>query len=132
MRGKMETSLINVVILASDYEMLISWYLKVFNLEIYLQVKEGYDYTELGQSNRLIVGIAKTEEMGLVPTKPRNNSVIIQIAVSSLDKIFDTVSKSGGKVLFGPSIDEKEGFVYGGIADPEGNQIWIVEKDASY
>ena len=124
----MKISLLNPAVLAEDYERLIDWYVKTFNLTIKYQSKEGESYTELEHSGKLVVGIAKAEEMGLKPTTPRNNAVMIQLAVSDINSLFDTVKKTGGRILFGPSLDEKGGYVYGGCADIEGNQIWVVEK----
>lgn len=124
----MNINLLNPVVLAEDYEKLIDWYVKTLNLNIKYQSKEGESYAELEHSGRLVVGIAKAEEMGVKPTTPRNNAVIIQLAVSDIRTLFDNVRKAGGRILFGPSLDEKGGYVYGGCADIEGNQIWVVEK----
>ncbi len=124
----MNISLLNPVVLAENYEKLIDWYVKTFDLKIQSQTQEGESYTELEHSGKLVVGIAKADEMGIKPTVPRNNTVIIQLAVSDINSLFDTVRKSGGRILFGPSLDEKGGYVYGGCVDIEGNQIWIVEK----
>lgn len=124
----MNISLLNPVVLAENYEELIDWYVKTFDLNVICQTKEGENYAELEHSGRLVVGIAKADEMGVEPTTPRNNSVIIQLAVSDIKTLFDNVRKTGGRILFGPSLDEKGGYVYGGCADIEGNQIWVVEK----
>ena len=123
----MKISLINGVILAEDYDRLIDWYVTIFSLDIEHRVTKGYHYTELAQQGHVIFGIAKTEEMGIIPTNPRNNSVIIQVTVSDIQEIFDRI-KGAGKILFGPTRDRDSGFIYGGITDPEGNQIWIVER----
>lgn len=124
----MDIHLLNPVVLAEDYEKLIDWYVKTFNLNIQSQTKDGESYTELEYSGKLVVGIAKAEEMGVQPITPRSNTVIIQLAVSDIQTLFDNVRKTGGRILFGPSVDEKGGYVYGGCADIEGNHIWIVEK----
>jgi len=123
----MKTSLINAVVLAEDYDKLVAWYIKTFSLDIAQKVEKGYYYTELAQDGYMILGIAKTKEMGVTPTRPKNNSVIIQLKVSNIRELFARV-KNSGKVLFGPSKDKDGGFRYGGIADPEGNQIWVVER----
>lgn len=124
----MDIHLLNPVVLAEDYEKLIDWYVKTFNLNIQSQTKDGESYTELEHSGKLVVGIAKANEMGVQPIAPRSNTVIIQLAVSDIQTLFDNVRKTGGRILFGPSVDEKGGYVYGGCADIEGNHIWIVEK----
>ena len=51
----------------------------------------------------------------------------IQIMVSDIQELFERV-KNSGKVLFGPTKEKDGDYVYGGIADPEGNQIWVVER----
>ena len=124
----MNINLLNPMILAENYEELIEWYIKTFDLTIRDKVEEGDEYTELGQSDKLILGIAKANEMGVKPSIPRNNTVIIQFSVSDINKLFDKVGKTGGRILFGPSIDEKGEYLYGGFADIEGNQTWVVEK----
>ncbi len=121
----MKTRLINAVVLAEDYKALVEWYVSVFELEIMEETREGYRYTELGAAGKLVIGIADTVEMGVKPTVPRNNSVIVQVAVSDISACFEKVKKYGDTVLFGPSVEGK--LVYGGVADPEGNQIWVVK-----
>ncbi len=124
----MNINLLNPMILAEDYEKLIEWYIKTFDLTIKAKVEEGDEYTELEQAGKLVVGIAKADEMGVKPSTPRNNTVIIQFSMSDINKLFDKVRKTGGKILFGPSLDEKGRYLYGGFTDIEGNQIWVVEK----
>ncbi len=124
----MNVNLLNPVVLAENYEELIQWYVKTFDLNIKYQTKEGENYTTLEQSGKTIIGIAKANEMGVKPTKPRNNAVLIQLSVTDVNQLFTKVKETGGKILFGPSIDSKEGYLYGGLADIEGNQIWIVEE----
>jgi len=124
----MNISLLNPVVLAEDYGKLIDWYVTTFDLNLQSQTEEGESYTELEHSGKLVVGIAKANEMGVQPTTPRSNTVIIQLAVSDIRTLFDNIRKTGGRILFGPSVDEKGGYVYGGCADIEGNHIWVVEK----
>ena len=124
----MNISLLNPVVLAEDYGKLIDWYVTTFDLNLQSQTEEGESYTELEHSGKLVVGIAKANEMGVQPATPRSNTVIIQLAVSDIRTLFDNIRKTGGRILFGPSVDEKGGYVYGGCADIEGNHIWVVEK----
>lgn len=123
----MKINSLHPMILAENYEELVEWYIKTFDLSTKYKAEEGENYTGLEQSGKLVVGIAIAHEMGVKPTSPRNNTVIIQLSVSDINKLFARVKKMGGKILFGPSLDEKEGYLYGGLADIEGNQIWIVE-----
>ena len=122
-----EVNLLNPIILAENHKRLVEWYIQTFDLSIKYRVEEPEHYTALEQSGKLVVGIAIASEMGVKPTIPRNNAVIVQISVLDIHKLFVKVEKMGGKILFGPSTDEKEGYLYGGLADIEGNQIWVVE-----
>lgn len=124
----MKINLLNPMVLAENYEELVKWYVKTLDLTIKDKVEEGDEYTELDQSGKLILGIAKAYEMGVKPTTPRNNTVIIQLSVSDINELFGRVRKTGGRILFGPSVEEKGGYLYGGFEDIEGNQIWIIEK----
>ena len=121
----MQTKLIDAVVLAENYKAIIEWYVSVFGLEVVEETEEGYRYTELGAAGELVVGIAVADEMNLKPTIPRNNSVILQVAVSDIHTCFKRVEDTCGEILFGPSQEGE--LVYGGVADPEGNQIWVVE-----
>lgn len=116
------------MILAENYEELAEWYEKTFDLAIKTRVEEGEEYMELGTPSKILFGFARAKEMGVKPSTPRNNTVIIQLSVNDINELFDKVKKAGGKILFGPSIDEEEGYLYGGLADIEGNQIWVIEK----
>lgn len=124
----MKINLLNPMILAENYEELAEWYEKTFDLAIKTRVEEGEEYMELGTPSKILFGFARAKEMGVKPSTPRNNTVIIQLSVNDINELFDKVKKAGGKILFGPSIDEEEGYLYGGLADIEGNQIWVIEK----
>jgi len=89
----MNINLLNPMILAENYEKLIEWYIKTFDLTIKAKVEEGDEYTELEQAGKLVVGIAKADEMGVKPPAPRNNTVIIQFLVSILKGIKFGLSK---------------------------------------
>lgn len=124
----MKTNLLYPIVLAENYEELVEWYIKTFDLTVKYKAEDEENYTGLEQLGKLVVGIAIAHEMGVKPTSPRNNTAIIQLSVSDINKLFAKVKKTGGKILFGPSLDEKEGYLYGGLTDIEGNQIWIVEN----
>lgn len=61
------------------------------------------------------------------PNKTKNNSSLMQIQVSDIKTLFKTIKEKEGKILFGPSGDEKHGFLYGAFDDKEGNQVWFFE-----
>lgn len=123
----MDIKFLNAVILASDYDKLIAWYKITFDLDTGTAVNEGYHYTELTRSGKLVIAIADTKEMGVTPTEPRNNSLIVQLSLSDIDEAFEKIENNGGKILFGPLYDENWNFYYGGFRDIEGNQIWVIE-----
>jgi predicted enzyme related to lactoylglutathione lyase len=121
----MKVNLSNVVVLANDYQLLIKWYRDVFELDKMYDVSDEYHYTELGQNGNIIFGIARADEMGKKPVAEHNNFSYAQVAVGDIKLLMSNTEKAGGKVLFGPS--EEENFYYGGISDPEGNEIWVIE-----
>jgi len=125
----METIFLNAVILAADYENLVEWYQNTFELDIGTNVDEDYHYTELTRAGKLVISIADAREMGVIPSEPRNNSLIIQLSLSNINEAFERIKNNGGKILFGPSFDKKWGFYYGGFNDIEGNQVWAIENN---
>ena len=124
----MNLNLLYPVILAEDYEKLVDWYISTFDLRIKHKFEGKENYTVLEHSGQAVVGIAIAREMGVKPTTPRNNTAIIQFSVSDINRFFAGVRETGGKILFGPFIDEEEEYQYGGLLDIEGNQIWVVEE----
>ena len=124
----MKINLLNPMILAENYEELAEWYEKTFDLSIKTRVEEGDEYMELGTLSEVLFGFARAKEMGVKSSTPRNNTIIIQLAVSDINRLFDKVRKAGGRVLFGPSLSKEEGYLYGGFADIEGNHIWVIER----
>ncbi|MBC8384435.1 MAG: hypothetical protein H8E57_02825 [Candidatus Cloacimonetes bacterium] len=124
----MEVKLINGIVLAEKYNELVNWYMETFKLEKKVSISEDYHYTELASEGKIILGIADAEEMKIKPVHPRSNTVVIQIAVHDISFLFQIVKATGGKVLFGPTKDEENDFTYGGIADMEGNEIWVIEE----
>ncbi len=124
----MDIQLINTVLLAEKYESLVQWYVDTLELEVKLKVDKDYHYTDLAKDGKLIVGICPAFEMKHTPTRPRNNSAILQVSVSDSHTLFSRVKENGGTVLFGPSVDKNEGFAYGSFSDPEGNPVWVMEN----
>ena len=127
----MKVRLVNAVILAKNYLKLVEWYKKVLNLQVLLTINKDYHYTELGQENEIIIGIAVAKEMGRtdeehIETHISQSHVVIQIKVSDILELFEKVTGNSGKILFGPSVEDD--YQYGAFADIEGNEIWVVEK----
>ena len=117
------------VILASDFPALMAWYQKAFGFEVLSLFEEDYHYCNLATPTGIQIGIASAKEMGVQAQDRSRNSVLLQFEVDDVKAFFAQLEAAGGTVTFGPSFDEKGRFWYGGIADPEGNPLWIVDKD---
>jgi len=124
----MEVRLLNVVVLCDDYEAQVNWYKNTFDLKELLKETGAYNYVELGHDKHIIVGLTPAKEMEHTNSKPRNNSTLLQIKVKDMETLYQKVKANGGKVIFGPSHQDKYNFKYGAIADLEGNQIWVIEE----
>jgi predicted enzyme related to lactoylglutathione lyase len=114
-------------ILAESYSDLISWYKDVFEMKPTFEHTEGYHYTILANDYGLKVGITKASEMEVVPGDRKLATQILQVAVEDIKEFFKKAEAHGGSISFGPSYSEEEKFWYGGIADKEGNPIWVVD-----
>lgn len=127
----MKLELLNAVILAENFESLRDWYIRTLELrpDRSADETEGYSYVELIHGTSHVFGIARADQMGVAPASPRRNAAIPQLYCSDVEALLRKVADSGGTVLFGPSYDEAfGGYSYGGFADPEGNQIWVVDR----
>lgn len=124
----MDVTLINSVIMAQDYETLVEWYRETLELDIKLKVDKDYKYTDLAKNGKLVIGFAQAEEKDYVPTRNKNNTMIMQISVSDIHLLFERIKNSGGTIMFGPSVDRNEGFKFGAFKDIEGNQVWVIEN----
>lgn len=122
--------LLNSVILANDFEALRTWYKEMLGLsEKPRRDGAGYHYVELTNGREHVLGIASAEQMGIDLSSPRKNSAIPQLCVPDVAELFERIAANGGKILFGPSVDEAfGGYTYGGFTDPEGNQVWVVDS----
>ena len=117
------------VILAADYEALVAWYRDVLGFKVVQQFEEGYHYAYMETSSGIKIGIGSAEEMGVVPVDRSKNTVILQVEVDDVQHFFTHLEEKGGTATFGPSLDDKGKFWYGGFADPEGNPCWVVDKN---
>jgi predicted enzyme related to lactoylglutathione lyase len=122
----MKTMLINTVVLAEDYELIRDWYCRIFDLEILLELDKDYHYSDLGQGEHIILGIARADEMDKVVGKKHSSYVLPQLMVAELDSVISKVQETGCKIIVGPLKDEL--YYYATIRDPEGNEIWLIEK----
>jgi predicted enzyme related to lactoylglutathione lyase len=117
------------VVFAEDFVKLYKWYMNAFDLNVTLLEEEKYHYCHLENDQGFKIGIADAAEMGVKPQDRMNNSVVIQIQVEDLKEFFAHVENHEGCVNFGPSFDKSGGFWFGGIADIEGNPIWVVDQN---
>ena len=120
MNSKLDTP----VILAHDYERLVSWYKEIFSFDIAEEITEGFHYTTFSSSNSNVLGISVAEEMGVIPSGETNNTLVPQFLINDISSLFKKIEDNGGKILFGPKGQDA---LYGGFLDIEGNQIWVTE-----
>lgn len=123
----MNLKLLNVVLLADNYQKLVDWYINTLGLELQDEWTEDYHYAELSYNKQLIVGITPATEMKHKLTHPRNNAAIIQLVVSDIQVFYERIKQHDGVVLFGVNYDQKEQFYFGAVADIEGNEIWVIQ-----
>jgi len=125
----MEVRWLNVMVMCEDYEAQIQWYKDTFELKEILRESGAYNYVELGHDkDHVIVGLTPAKEIKHIPSKPRNNTTLLQLKVKDMETLFEKIKANKGKILFGIQKDEKYDFLYGSITDLEGNEIWVVEE----
>ena len=123
----MKYELMNAVILAEDYEKLKAWYMEALDLELKQEWTEKFHYAELVKDGRFVVGIGLAKEMGVTPGDRKAATVYPQFNTDDTKALLAQVKERGGEVPFGPSYDEGLDLWYGGFADIEGNQCWVVQ-----
>ena len=116
-----------IVILAKDFSALVNWYRDVLGFDVQKLVDEDYHYCNLDTRTGIRIGIADADEMGVTPSDRGANTVVLQIAVENVEAFFRHVDQNGGSVASGPAYDKKGDFWFGGIKDPEGNPMWVVD-----
>ena len=67
--------------------------------------------------------------MRVEPGDRARNTVVLQLEVDSVQDLFTHLEANGATITSGPSHDADAGFWFGGFADPEGNPIWVVDKN---
>jgi predicted enzyme related to lactoylglutathione lyase len=118
-----------MVILADDFDAVVSWYINALGFRVIKTFTEGYRYCNLETESGIRIGIAPATDVGVVPGDRANNTVLLQIEVPDVKHFFERLTKSGGVVTFGPSFDKSGKFWFGGVADIEGNPIWVVDEN---
>ena len=117
------------VIMADDFHGLVEWYRDVLGFKVTQLFTNGSHYANMATSTGIEIGIALVTEIGIEPGNRTNNTVVLQIEVDDLPAFFEYIKETKGGVAFGPSFNEKDEFWFGSIADPEGNQIWVVDSN---
>ena len=117
------------VILADDFQALVYWYQQVLGFKATQLFEGDYHYCNLENENGIRLGITSAKEMGVNPNDRKNNTVVLQFQVADVKGFLEHVGDNGGKITFGPSLDKKDNFWYGGFSDLEGNPFWIVDEN---
>lgn len=117
------------VILAGDYEALVAWYRDVLGFAATRRFDGDYNYCNLASGGGVRIGIAPAAEMQVEPGDRARNTVILQIEVDDVRALFEQLTSGGGVITSGPSYDKNDGFWFGSFADPEGNPVWVVDKN---
>jgi len=117
------------VILATDFDALVAWYRDGLGFAVTDLFEDDFHYCSLETPSGIKVGIASAAEMGVEPVDRSKNTVILQFEVDDLAEFFAHLEQAGGAITFGPSFDKNGEFWFGGFSDPEGNPIWVVDKN---
>lgn len=118
-----------IVILAENYDAMVTWYVDILGFEVVKAFEQGYRYSNLETASGIRIGIALAEEMGVIPGDRAANTVLLQVGVPDVRVFFEHVQQAGGTIAFGPSFDDAGRFWYGGLRDLEGNSIWVVDEN---
>jgi len=117
------------VILAHDFPALVAWYRDALGFTVVSLMDEGFHYCNLETPSGIRVGIADASEMGVTPSVPRNNTVVLQFEVDDVQEFFTHIEQSGGSITNAPRFNSQDEFWFGGFADPEGNPCWVVDRN---
>ena len=118
-----------LVIFATNFSGLVDWYKNILGFTVTNRVEDGFHYCNLQTQTGIKIGIADSEDMGVVPGDRKNNTVVLQIEVDNVKKLFSYLKEKDVKITGGPSFDEKDKFWFGSFLDLEGNSIWVVDKN---
>jgi len=116
------------VVLADDYDGLVKWYRDVLGFRVIRLFDDGFHYCNLETASGIKVGIALASEMGVTSTDRGAQRVILQFEVDDVREFFATIEGAGGTIVHPATFNEQDRFWFGAIADPEGNQCWVVDS----
>jgi predicted enzyme related to lactoylglutathione lyase len=117
------------VVLAGDVASLAAWYRETLGFRIVREFTDGFHYVNLETDTGIRLGIASAAEMGVAPGDRSSNTVVLQFQVGDVKAFLAGVEAGGGRVTLTPTRNEKDGFWFGGFADPEGNPFWVVDEN---
>jgi predicted enzyme related to lactoylglutathione lyase len=117
------------VILAADFAALTHWYRDLLGFRVTQLFTGEMHYANLETDSGIKIGIAPAAEVGITLQARVHNAVVLQIEVDDLPAFFSILGKQEVTIVHGPSFNQEDGFWFGTIADPEGNQIWVVDKN---
>ncbi len=117
------------VILAVDFARMVAWYQETLGFELLELFEDDFHYAVLATPSGIKIGIAVAGEVGAEPGDRSKNTTLLQVEVDDVADFFAHLEKSGGATTFGPSLDEKGKFWFGGFADIEENPFWVVDKN---
>ena len=115
------------VLLAEDFDTLVSWYVEVLGFETTRLEADAFHYANLSTASGIHLGIALGSEMGVEIGDRARNSCVLQLEVDDVREFLSAVEQAGGRITGGPNFDKGGGFWFGSIADPEGNSWWVVD-----
>ena len=118
-----------IVILADDFDLLVAWYRDALGFDVVRFFNDTFQFANLKTSTGIRLGIGSAAEMGVVPGDRQHNTVVFQIEVDDLRGLFAHLEQYGATITGGPSFDEQLKFWFGSFSDPEGNPVWVVDKD---
>lgn len=117
------------VILAADHDRLLAWYRDALGFRVTASYEQSYHYYNLETDGGMRIGIGSLKEMTIEAPTPRANAVVLQLEVDDVRKFMKQIEQTDAEIVAGPEFDEEDGFWFGTINDPEGNQIWIVDRN---
>ncbi|MEM1249958.1 MAG: VOC family protein [Acidobacteriota bacterium] len=117
------------VVLAENFDALVTWYQEALEFSVQSQHTEGFHYATMENSAGVRLGIASAREMGVEPHDRTHASVVLQFEVDDVPAFLEHVGASGGTIASGPLRNERDGFWFGSFADPEGNSCWVVDRN---
>ncbi|MCA8959861.1 MAG: VOC family protein [Planctomycetes bacterium] len=117
------------VILASDFDRLVTWYVDVLGFRVTRRFDDGFHYCNLETNTGIAIGIGVASEMGVSPGDRLGNTVILQFEVDDVRSFLESIAAAGGSIRGEAAFNEKDRFWFGMFTDPEGHPFWVVDSN---